>query len=385
MENLVETLKHYGQEKELAQGEILIRQGSVSEGMYYLKSGRLGIYREEQDDFYFLSSVAPGEMVGEIGVGTRYSRTSTLMAAETSSVIHIPEDNFLQAINEVPGLAAAVIQTIENRLTDAENVRIVLGQSYRRAVERVHTLSTKKTQLEELLRLREELANMIIHDLRSPLSAISTALDLLKKVPIVEGEEEYVTAVTNTMGQSIQRMQYLVETLLDIARLEEGEMTLWLQPLDLRPLVETLMAEEHLLARKSGVTLENRVPADLPLVMADHDVLERVMVNLLDNAIRFTPRKGKVWVDARPDESVVRIEVVDTGPGIPKEERARIFEKFTQVPGQVENRRGAGLGLPFCRMAISAQGGRIWVEDGPKGKGNRMVFILPQTPETTKT
>ncbi|MCP4538664.1 MAG: cyclic nucleotide-binding domain-containing protein [Chloroflexi bacterium] len=381
MENLVETLKQYGQETELAQGRVLIRQGSVSDGMYYLKSGCLGIYREELDDFYLLSIVAPGEIVGEIGDSTGRSHTATVMAAEESCIIHISEEDFLQAINEVPDLAAEVIHIIGNRLTDANNVRIVLGQSYRQAVDRVQKLSTQKAQLEELLRLREELADMIVHDLRSPLGAISTALDLLQQVPVVDAEVEYVTAVTNTMGQSIQRMQYLVDTLLDIARLEEGQMTLWLQPLDLYALVEALMAEEHLLARKSGVALKNCIPADLPLVMADHDVLERVMVNLLDNALRFTPREGKVWVDAYADESMVRVKVVDTGPGIPQEERIRIFEKFTQIQGRAGTQRGAGLGLPFCRMATNAHGGRIWVEDGPKGKGNCMVFTLPQTQE----
>jgi signal transduction histidine kinase len=304
-----------------------------------------------------------------------------VMAAEKSCVIHVSDNNFLRAINEVPDLAARIIKIIGNRLTDADTVRIVLGHSYRQAVDRVQTLSTQKAQLEELLRLREELADMIIHDLRSPLGAISTALDLLKKVHVAETETEYVAAVTNTMEQSIQRMQYLVDTLLDIARLEEGEMMLWLQPLDLRALVEELMAEEHLLARKSGVTLESRIPAGLPLITADHDVLQRVMFNLLDNALRFTPRGGKVWVDARPDEALMRIEVIDTGTGIPLEERARVFEKFTQIPGRTGTQRGSGLGLPFCRMAIEAQGGRIWVEDGPEGKGNRMVFTLPRTQE----
>jgi signal transduction histidine kinase len=381
MENLAETLKQYGHEKRLDRGEVLIRQGSVSDGMYYLQSGSLGIYREEYTDFYLLSIIAPGEMVGEIGANSGRSRTATVMAAEKSCVIHISEENFLRAINEIPGLAAEIIHIIGNRLTDSDTVRIVLGHSYRQAVNRVQTLSTQKAQLEELLRLREELADMIIHDLRSPLGAISTALDLLKKVAVAETEIEYVTAVTNTMEQSILRMQYLVDTLLDIARLEEGEMMLWLQPLDLRALVKELMAEEHLLARKSGVTLESRIPAGLPLIMADHDVLQRVMFNLLDNALRFTPRGGKVWVNARPDEALMQIEVVDTGTGIPLEERARVFEKFTQVPGRTGTQRGAGLGLPFCRMAIGAQGGRIWVEDGPKGKGNRMVFTLPRTQE----
>lgn len=383
MENLIEILKQYGLERELPQGHVLIRQGAVSDGIYYLESGRLGVYRMEQDDAYLLSTITPGETVGEIGAISRRSRAAMVMATKRSRVIHISDADFYRALNEVPDLAAKVINIVGNRLIDADHVRVVLGQSYRQAVGRVQTLSSQKARLEELLRLREELADMIVHDLRNPLGAISTALDLLKQVPVAEAETEYVTAVMGTMEQSIHRLQYLVDTLLDIARLEEG-VTLWLQPLDLHVLLEELVAEEHLLARTSGVTLENQVSVDLPAIMADPDVLRRVMFNLLDNALRFTPAGGQVWVEARPDADAVRIEVLDTGPGIPSEEQTRIFEKFTQIQGRAASQRGSGLGLAFCRMAVEAHGSRIWVEDGPGGKGSRFVFTLPQAQENAE-
>ena len=381
MKNLVEILKQYGKERELSQGEVLIRQGAVSDGMYYLKSGWLGVYREEQDDRYLLSAIAPGEMVGEVGASTGRSRTATVMATEKSRVIHISEADFQRAINEVPELTAEIINTIVSRLTDSHDARVVLGKSYRRAVHRVQTLRSQKARLEELLRLREELADMIVHDLRNPLGAIFTALDLLKRVPVAEAEAEYVTKMMGTMEQSVHRMQYLVDTLLDIARLEEGVMSLWVQPLALHALLEELMAEEYLLARKSGVTLESRVPTDLPEIKADPDVLQRVLLNLLDNALKFTPRGGQVWIDARPHAELVQVEVIDTGPGIPPEERLRVFEKFTQIQGRAVPQRGSGLGLAFCRMAVEAHGGRIWIEDGPGGKGSRFILTLPLAQE----
>jgi len=384
MENLVDILKQYGKEREIDQGTVLIRQGTSSDGMYYLKSGWLGVYREEREDFFLLSIVAPGEMVGEIGASTGRSRTATVMATEKSRVIHISEDDFRRAITEVPNLAAEIINIIGNRLTDADNVRIVLGQSYRRAVGRVQALHSQKERLEELLRLREELADMIVHDLRNPLGAVSTALDLLDQVPVAEGEEEYVSKVMVTVRQSVHRIQSLTDTLLDIACLEEGEMTLWLQPIKLHDMIEELMDEEHLLARKGGVMLENRVTGDLPTIVADPDILQRILINLLDNALKFTPRGGKVWVDARPDADMVRVQVTDTGPGIHPDERLRIFEKFTQIPRRATYQRGSGLGLAFCRMAIGAHGGRIWVEDGPEGKGSRFIFNVPQVNEDAK-
>ena len=112
--------------------------------------------------------------------------------------------------------------------------------------------------------------------------------------------------------------------------------------------------------------------------MADGEILQRVLVNLLDNALKFTPSGGQVWVEGRPEDAVVELSVVDTGPGIPPEERERVFEKFTQVRGHEMARKGSGLGLTFCQMAVEAQGGRIWIEDGPQGRGSCFTFTIPR-------
>jgi signal transduction histidine kinase len=376
--DLAEILQQYGKERTLSPGEVLFRQGSVSDGMYYLKWGRLGVYREEPGASYLLTEVAPEEMVGEIGSATGWPRTATVKAEEKSCVVHVSEADFHRAIEEAPALVADIVCTLGQRLTDADTARITLGRSYQQALNRVQALCTQKERLEELMRLREELARMIVHDLRNPLGLISSGVELLEEALIAETEQEYVTSVIRMMRRSVRWMQHLVDTLLDIARLEAGGMMLQRLPLDLSTLTEEVIAEEGPLAGKRGVALESRLPAGLPAVLADHDVLQRVLINLLDNALKFTPSGGQVWVEAQPGAEVVRVAVIDTGPGIPLEERERIFEKFTQGQGQVETRRGSGLGLAFCRMAVEAHGGRIWVEDGPEGRGSRFVFTLPQ-------
>jgi len=378
MKNLDSVLQQYGQERTLSPGEVLVSQGAESDGVYYLKSGRLGVYKEEEGRSFFLSEVVPGDLVGEIGATTGWSRTATVRAEEESVVVHVPEADFRRALEEAPALAAEVVCTMGEWIADADVARVKLDRSYQQASDRVQTLCSERERLEELLRLREELADMIVHDLRNPLGVISSTLELLHYVPVAEGEQEYVGSVLETMGRSVRRMQRLVETLMDIARLEEGEMALHLQPLDLREVVEEAVAEEAPLADKKGLALENRMPAGLPATLADHDVLLRVLINLVDNALKFTPRGGEVWVTAEPESDSVRIEVVDTGDGIPLEERTRVFEKFTQGQGRSGTRRGSGLGLAFCRMAVEAHGGRIWVEDGPGGRGSRFAFTLPR-------
>ncbi len=377
METLPDILRRYGTEKELQPDAILIHQGSVSDGVYYLERGRLGVYREEQDALFLLSEIAPGKLVGELGAATGWARTATVKAEETSRVIYIPEADFRRALNEVPGLAAEIVRQMGERLTAADVARVTLGRSYQQAIDRAQTLHSEKARLEELLRLREELADTIIHDLRNPLGVISAGLDMLQRSLADGSEPEYAVSVMDLVGRSVRRMQHLVDTLLDIARLEEGKMTLRHRPLDLRGLVEEAILEAQPLAENAGVAVENRLSPHLPLVMADRDVLQRVLTNLLDNALKFTPGGGRVWVEAHPDGEIVRVEMVDTGPGIPLKERTRIFEKFTQVKGRVGTRSGSGLGLAFCQMAVEAHGGRIWVEDGPKGVGSRFVLTLP--------
>jgi signal transduction histidine kinase len=173
-------------------------------------------------------------------------------------------------------------------------------------------------------------------------------------------------------------MQRLVDTLLDIARLEKGAMALSMGPMDLGALVEDTVADLSPLAERGDVTLDSRLAEDLPLALADQDVVERVLVNLMDNALKFTPPDGRVWVEARAEGENVQVDVVDTGDGVPPEERTRVFEKFTRGRARRGSQGGAGLGLTFCQMAVEAHGGRIWIEDGPDGKGSRFIFTLPQ-------
>jgi len=377
MADLVELLHRYGTERELSPGEVLCYQGSASDGAYYLKRGLLGAYREEEGTSYLLSEIVPGNLVGELGAATGWSRTATVKAEKESCVIYISEVDFRQLLSEAPDLAAEVISQMGERLTRGDVARVTLGQGYQQAMDRVQALRSEKARLEELLRLREELADMIVHDLRNPLGVIYSGLELLERT-LAGTKSEYVDSLIEMIDRSLGRMQGLVDALLDIARLEEGKVALQLASLDVAALIEDVIAEEHPLAENLGVALENATTESLPLVLADRNALQRTLVNLLDNALKFTPKGGRVWVEAQSRGEMVQVEVVDTGPGIPREEQSRIFEKFTQVRGRTGRRRGFGLGLTFCRMVVEAHGGRIWVEDGPQEKGSRFIFTMPQ-------
>jgi signal transduction histidine kinase len=233
---------------------------------------------------------------------------------------------------------------------------------------------------EEMLisQARELITETLVHDLRSPVSAVLSAIDILESILTEEQKgDELVDQAVRVARNSANRVLGLIESLLDIARLKAGRMELLLTPIDIPTLMANIIGELTPQANEIGVILRNEVPANLPRVRADPGKIARVLTNLLDNALKFTPDGGQVLVSAELyPKDMLAIRVSDTGPGVPDEFREKIFDRFIQIPGQKGRRRGSGLGLTFCRLAVEAHGGQIWVE--PRmGGGSVFTFTLP--------
>ncbi|MER3467694.1 MAG: histidine kinase, partial [Thermoflexus sp.] len=229
-------------------------------------------------------------------------------------------------------------------------------------------------------RLREELLHMIVHDLRNPIASIRTALDfvLVEGLGPLTSEQQEVLRIARDNTDRILRM---VHTILDLRRLEAGKMALQPKPLALAALVGEILRGMQPLLQEKDLRVRVELPEGLPPAWGDEEVLSRVLQNLLDNAIKLTPSGGSIWVradvareDGRP---WIQVTVADSGPGIPSGLRERLFQPF--VTGMVPY-RGVGLGLAFCRLAVEAHGGKIWVEDHPSG-GAAFVFTIPVAPD----
>ena len=229
------------------------------------------------------------------------------------------------------------------------------------------------TEIRQLERLRENLTHMLVHDLRTPLSGILTSIVALLSDEEMEGK--VIRQVLGVARRSAERMLRMVEALVDVARLEAGEMPVEQEMVRLGEVVEGAIAQVVPQAEAKGLELDVRIePADLT-TWADRGLLERVIVNLVGNAVKFTPRGGDVAVRGQEeDDGGILLWVRDSGPGIPLEDQARIFDRFTQA-GQ-RRQWGSGLGLTFCKLAVEAHGGRIWVESAP-GKGSTFYVRLP--------
>lgn len=235
--------------------------------------------------------------------------------------------------------------------------------------------------LSERIRLeqvREDITHMIIHDLRNPLSSIMSSLDLIQAAMRDPSLNLPVDQLFDIARRSGERLFTLIDSILDLARLEAGETELRREPIPVDTLVWETVEQMQPLAIRRDIALEVRIAPDVPPVLGDRELLQRVLLNLLDNALKYTPPQGKITVSVDMlSPEMALFSVADTGPGIPIEYQARIFDRFARVPGQRTG--GTGIGLAFCKLAIEAHGGQIWVESAP-GEGATFRFTLPATP-----
>ena len=244
------------------------------------------------------------------------------------------------------------------------------------AIERVHL--GKQAQQAQILQARESLErallNSISHDLRTPLVSITGALGALrdKGSPLEqEAREDLLDAAWEDAG----RLNRFVGNLLDMTRLESGALRLKLIPCDVQDLLGcALAALEPQIGKRR---IEVRVPSGLPLVSMDMVLMAQVVVNLLDNALKYTPRDSSIELAAELADGTLTLSVSDRGPGIPEHDLKRVFDKFYRVPVP-EGAGGTGLGLSICRGIVEAHGGSIHAENR-EGGGLRVIVALPIT------
>jgi two-component system, sensor histidine kinase and response regulator len=230
-------------------------------------------------------------------------------------------------------------------------------------------------RLRRLEELRDNLVHMIVHDLRSPLTGISGFLDLalvLEKETLTEDGLEYL----QTAKRSTTAVIDMVSAVLDVSKMEAGEMKLHLAECDLVRMAVDLMSGMQSL--KEGREMVLDTPPAPVTVVADGDLILRVIQNLLGNALKFTPSNGRIRLSIEPDEDRICVTVRDNGPGIPAEYLEKIFEKFGQVEARASQRKfSTGLGLTFCKLAVEAHGGSIGVKS-EVDKGSTFWFVLPK-------
>ncbi len=232
-------------------------------------------------------------------------------------------------------------------------------------------------RLRELDRIKETLTGMVVHDLKTPLAAILGALSFLASDPDIKFSQVSRSLLTGAMAAGNQMVR-LTETLLERQRLEDGHLKPDREPFYFPTVVDVSLKQLSPLITLHRLTVQSIISKDLPLALADPHISQRILENLLDNAIKFSPRDSHITIGLSNEAEFIKVSVEDQGPGIPKEEQTAIFEQFTQLENEKRpsTRAGFGLGLAFCKLATLAMGGTIWVEsDGESG--TKFLFTVP--------
>ena len=292
---------------------------------------------------------------------------------------------FVTALNDTTDRVKAIEAGGDDFLTKPHN-RLVLGARVRSLLKlkaATDALEESLRKQKELEKVRDDLMKMIVHDLKSPLTSIIGAMEML-----IDGDfGTLTTEQRSALGDAETRAEdllALIEDLLEVARLEETRLALHLAPTAPGALLTEVRHEWEMRVLQEGATVTIEVADDAPVIEADQALVKRVFGNLLQNSLTHSARAVTVTLGARRENDGMLFTVADDGVGIPAEYHDIIFRKFEQVKTlHIPRVRSSGLGLAFCKLVVEAHGGRIWVKSGGDMVGSAFHFWLPIRPPAT--
>jgi len=240
-------------------------------------------------------------------------------------------------------------------------------------------IEDKGRQIEAANRHKSEFLANMSHELRTPLNAIIGFSEVLLDPTLDVSKEEQSQFLADVLSSG-KHLLGLINEVLDLAKIEAGKMELQIEPALLQDVVDAVSNTMRSLAAKKSIDLRVESDERLASFPMDGARVKQVLLNLVGNAIKFTPEGGRVWVRAGAKNGTVRVEVGDTGPGIPVEDQERIFLEFQQAGSEAGKPQGTGLGLALAKKFVEMHGGRIWLES-EVGKGSRFFFTIPTNQE----
>ncbi len=235
------------------------------------------------------------------------------------------------------------------------------------------------TRQKEIDQAKSSFISTVSHELRTPLTSIKNAITILEMDETLNSKNQRFISIAN---RNIERLEKLINEILDFSKLESGKMDMNFRPVDIKSLSSDVISAIQHLASNKKIKIYNEIPDDLPRIYADKDRIEQVLTNIVDNAIKFTPENGSIKLEAKKvynvsdngsNKSFLEVSISDTGIGISREDQERIFDRFERA---TLYNNGVGLGLSIVKKIVDSHNGKIWVES-ELGKGSKFSFILP--------
>jgi signal transduction histidine kinase len=315
-------------------------------------------------------------LVPDVSVDPRF--TGTLHMPNVRSEMGVPLRVKGRVVGAVDVQGSRLDQFDESDLSTLQALSIQIAGAIERAMLYADLRDTVE-QLRQTDRLRNDFLHTVNHEMRAPLTAILGFTDFLVREqggPLTTAQREYLEEIRT----SAERIQVLVENILEAARLEEGQVLPRRMDVRVDEVASQILAMVRPAASEKSIALSSRVPADLPCISADPLMVERILINLVTNAVKFSSKGGSVWIEAGPSEKepgMVEISVCDTGVGIAPEHIGELFQRYRRLetPG-LGKAGGTGLGLYIVKGLVEAHGGHIGVES-KVGAGTRFTFTLP--------
>jgi two-component system, sensor histidine kinase and response regulator len=334
---------------------------------------------EHKPDLAILDVSMPA---GELGVDDRSTGFEVCRRIKRDSRTKSIPVIFVTALNDTTDRVKAIEAGGDDFLTKPHN-RLVLGARVRSLLKlkaATDSLEDALRKLREVEKMRDDLMKMIVHDLKTPLTSILATTEMLIDGDFGPLNAEQRKMLTDAEGKADDLLA-LIGDLLEVSRIEEATMTLDLQPIAPAALLNEVAHEWSIRFQQEGATAVVDVTDDAPVFDADRSLIKRVLGNLVQNALTHSATAVTLQLCARRNDEGILFTVADNGPGIPPEYREVIFRKFERVKNpNIPRTRSSGLGLAFCKLAIDAHGGRIWVQSAGEGKGSAFHFSLPKKP-----
>jgi signal transduction histidine kinase len=237
-------------------------------------------------------------------------------------------------------------------------------------------LAEENRRVQEVNQLKSEFVSLVSHELRTPLTAISGYLDLLLEAPGAQSTAKQ-QELLSIVKRNAERLVKLIDDLLDLSRIESGKVELSITAVDIVAVITEVVSLLQPQIEAKGQELSFDRTHSLPAVAGDAERIRQILINLLSNAHKYTPRGGQIWLTARAEDGWVRIDMQDNGIGLSPDEQAHLFDRFFRArQPAMKSVEGTGLGLPITRLLVDMHGGRITVTSAP-GEGSTFSFTLP--------